>query len=81
MVNLFFFFSVSGKWVVTPEFVLDSVNQKAWLPEALYELNLTAQTPETPNPLKTWRKRVSNGTVSGAFQVKVIILLTRLENG
>ncbi len=80
MVNLFFF-SVSGKWVVTPEFVLDSVNQKAWLPEASYELNLTAQTPETPNPLKTWRKRVSNGTVSGAFQVKVIILLTRLENG
>ncbi|XP_059403688.1 SMC5-SMC6 complex localization factor protein 1-like isoform X1 [Carassius carassius] len=57
-----------GKWIVTPGFILDSVNQKVWLPEASYELNLTAQTPETPNPLKTWRERVSNGTVSGAFQ-------------
>uniref|UniRef100_A0A8C1Z6E1 SMC5-SMC6 complex localization factor 1 n=1 Tax=Cyprinus carpio TaxID=7962 RepID=A0A8C1Z6E1_CYPCA len=63
-----------GKWIVTPEFVLDSVNQKAWLPEASYELNLTAQTPETPNPLKTWRERVSNGTVSGAFQDWVVLI-------
>ncbi|XP_077087768.1 SMC5-SMC6 complex localization factor protein 1 [Siphateles boraxobius] len=57
-----------GKWIVTPEFVLDSVNQMSWLPEASYELNLTAQTPEIPNPLKTWRERVANSTVSGAFQ-------------
>ncbi|XP_059406134.1 SMC5-SMC6 complex localization factor protein 1-like [Carassius carassius] len=63
-----------GKWIVTPEFVLDSVNQKAWLPEASYELNLTAQTPETPNPLKTWRERVSNGTVFGAFQDWVVLI-------
>lgn len=55
------------------------MNQKVWLPEASYELNLTAQTPETPNPLKTWRERVSNGTVSGAFQVNITILLTRIE--
>ncbi|XP_043096723.1 SMC5-SMC6 complex localization factor protein 1 isoform X2 [Puntigrus tetrazona] len=63
-----------GKWIVTPEFVLDSVNQKAWLPEASYELNLTAQTPETANPLKTWRERVSNGTVTGAFQDWVVLI-------
>ncbi|XP_016093760.1 SMC5-SMC6 complex localization factor protein 1 [Sinocyclocheilus grahami] len=63
-----------GKWIVTPEFILDSVNQKAWLPDASYELNLTAQTPETPNPLKTWRERVSNGTVSGAFQDWVVLI-------
>lgn len=65
-----------GKWVVTPEFVLDSVNQMAWLPEATYELNLTAQTPEIPNPLKTWRERVVNGTVSGAFQDWVVLIDT-----
>ncbi|RXN21212.1 SMC5-SMC6 complex localization factor 1-like protein [Labeo rohita] len=63
-----------GKWIVTPEFVLDSVTQNAWLPEASYELNLTAQNPETPNPLKTWRKRVANGTVSGAFQDWVVLI-------
>lgn len=63
-----------GKWIVTPGFILDSVNQKVWLPEASYELNLTAQTPETPNPLKTWRERVSNGTVSGAFQGWVALI-------
>ncbi|KAK9974380.1 hypothetical protein ABG768_022481 [Culter alburnus] len=63
-----------GKWIVTPQFVLDSVNQMAWLPEASYELNLTAQTPEIPNPLKTWRERVVNGTVSGAFQDWVVLI-------
>lgn len=63
-----------GKWIVTPEFVLDSVKRMAWLPEASYEINLTAQTPETPNPLKTWRERVVNGTVSGAFQDWVVLI-------
>ncbi|KAK2911727.1 hypothetical protein Q8A67_003860 [Cirrhinus molitorella] len=63
-----------GKWIVTPEFVLDSVTQKEWLPEASYELNLAAQIPETPNPLKTWRERVANGTVSGAFQDWVVLI-------
>jgi len=52
-----------------------------WLPEASYEINLTAQTPEIPNPLKTWRERVTNSTVSGAFQVSITMLLTHFANG
>lgn len=66
--------SAGGKWIVTPEFVLDSVKHKRWLQEASYEINLTAQTPETPNPLRTWRERVANGTVSGAFQDWVVLI-------
>ncbi|XP_007243962.3 SMC5-SMC6 complex localization factor protein 1 isoform X1 [Astyanax mexicanus] len=59
-----------GKWIVTPEFVLDSVKQNAWLSEALYELNLTAntRTPSMTNPLQKWREKVARGVVSGAFQ-------------
>ncbi|XP_051981605.1 SMC5-SMC6 complex localization factor protein 1-like [Xyrauchen texanus] len=63
-----------GKWIVTPEFVLDSVKQMAWLPEASYEFNLIAQTPGIPNPLTTWREKVTNGTLSGAFQDWVVLL-------
>lgn len=63
---------VLGKWIVTPQFVLDSVKHKAWLPEASYELNLTAnvKAPLTENPLHKWREKVAQGITSGAFQVR-----------
>ncbi|XP_030620544.1 SMC5-SMC6 complex localization factor protein 1 [Chanos chanos] len=63
-----------GKWIVTPEYVLDSVKHGAWLPEASYELNLTARIPGLPNPLQTWRDKVTSGTASGAFQGWVVLL-------
>ncbi|TST10046.1 SMC5-SMC6 complex localization factor protein 1 [Bagarius yarrelli] len=60
----------AGKWIVTPQFVLDSVKNRAWLPEAPYELNLiaTIKDPVTTNPLQTWREKVARGITSGAFQ-------------
>ncbi|XP_047674008.1 SMC5-SMC6 complex localization factor protein 1 isoform X2 [Tachysurus fulvidraco] len=66
----------AGKWIVTPQFVLDSVKHKAWLPEASYELNLTAnvKAPLTENPLHKWREKVAQGITSGAFQDWVVYL-------
>ncbi|XP_058230754.1 SMC5-SMC6 complex localization factor protein 1 [Hemibagrus wyckioides] len=66
----------AGKWIVTPQFVLDSVKHKAWLPEASYELNLTAniKAPVTANPLQKWRENVARGITSGAFQDWVVYL-------
>ncbi|KAK3514531.1 hypothetical protein QTP70_021511 [Hemibagrus guttatus] len=66
----------AGKWIVTPQFVLDSVKHKAWLPEASYELNLTAhiEAPVTANPLQKWREKVARGITSGAFQDWVVYL-------
>ncbi|XP_060762929.1 SMC5-SMC6 complex localization factor protein 1 isoform X2 [Neoarius graeffei] len=65
-----------GKWIVTPQFVLDSVKHKAWLPEASYELNLTAniKAPVIANPLQKWREKVARGITSGAFQGWVVYL-------
>lgn len=67
---------VLGKWIVTPQFVLDSVKHLAWLPEASYELNLTANTKThaIANPLQKWREKVARGIKSGAFQVSVVVL-------
>ncbi|TRY62489.1 hypothetical protein DNTS_026137 [Danionella cerebrum] len=59
---------ISACAAVTPEYVLDCVNQKTWLPEASYELNLTAHMPEILNPLKRWREMIASGTISGAFE-------------
>ncbi|XP_053509968.1 SMC5-SMC6 complex localization factor protein 1 [Ictalurus furcatus] len=66
----------AGKWIVTPQFVLDSVKHKAWLAEASYELNLTAnaQASVIANPLQKWRKKVAQGITSGAFQSWVVYL-------
>ncbi|KAM9446682.1 SMC5-SMC6 complex localization factor protein 1 [Clarias gariepinus] len=65
-----------GKWIVTPQFVLDSVKHLAWLPEASYELNLTANTKThaIANPLQKWREKVARGIKSGAFQDWVVYL-------
>ncbi|XP_072520983.1 SMC5-SMC6 complex localization factor protein 1-like isoform X2 [Salminus brasiliensis] len=65
-----------GKWIVTPEFVLDSLKHKVWLSEASYELNLTAnlKTPAITNPVQKWREKVARGMVSGAFQGWVVCL-------
>ncbi|XP_017546619.2 SMC5-SMC6 complex localization factor protein 1 isoform X1 [Pygocentrus nattereri] len=65
-----------GKWIVTPEFVLDSVKQQAWLSEASYELNLSANLKALAitNPLQKWREKVARGFVSGAFQGWVVRL-------
>lgn len=59
-----------------PQFVLDSVKHKAWLPEASYELNLTAniKAPVIANPLQKWREKVARGITSGAFQVRSLVL-------
>ncbi|XP_028830881.1 SMC5-SMC6 complex localization factor protein 1 isoform X2 [Denticeps clupeoides] len=64
-----------GKWVVSPEYVEDSVKQKDWLPEGFYEVNLTAHRSLGPNPVQKWRKMVARGQRSGAFEGWVVLLI------
>ncbi|XP_062873924.1 SMC5-SMC6 complex localization factor protein 1 [Trichomycterus rosablanca] len=68
----------AGKWIVSPQYVLDSAKQNTWLPEASYELNLTANlhTSVIMNPLRDWREKVAQGITSGAFQGWVVYLQT-----
>ncbi|XP_041926768.1 SMC5-SMC6 complex localization factor protein 1 isoform X1 [Alosa sapidissima] len=63
-----------GKWIVTPEYLLDSVKLNEWLPEVPYEVNLSVQSPGLTNPVKAWREKVARGLVSGAFQDWVVLL-------
>ncbi|KAI4891818.1 hypothetical protein NFI96_002199 [Prochilodus magdalenae] len=68
--------ALRGKWIVSPEFVLDSVKHQAWLSEASYELNLCAnlKAPVITNPLQKWREKVARGIMSGAFQGWLVCL-------
>ncbi|KAL2079694.1 hypothetical protein ACEWY4_025438 [Coilia grayii] len=63
-----------GKWIVTPEYVLDSMKHNEWMPEAGYEVNLSVQSPGSSNPVRAWREKVARGVVSGAFQDWVVLL-------
>ncbi|XP_023674067.2 SMC5-SMC6 complex localization factor protein 1 isoform X3 [Paramormyrops kingsleyae] len=64
-----------GKWIVTPQYVIDSVRNGKWLPEVAYELDFISQAPEATRPIRMWRTRVASGTVSGAFQGWRAVLL------
>ncbi|XP_063043356.1 SMC5-SMC6 complex localization factor protein 1 [Engraulis encrasicolus] len=63
-----------GKWIVTPEYVLDSMKHHGWMPESRYEVNLPVQSPGTSNPLRTWREKVTRREVTGAFQDWLVLL-------
>lgn len=67
-----------GKWIVTPEYLLDSLKFNDWLPEGPYEVNLSARSPGFANPVKAWREKVARGVVSGAFQVSYLCISSQL---
>uniref|UniRef100_A0A8C9V524 BRCT domain-containing protein n=1 Tax=Scleropages formosus TaxID=113540 RepID=A0A8C9V524_SCLFO len=64
----------SGKWIVTPQYVMDSLKNGAWLPEEPYEVDFIGQTLGAANPIRMWRTKVASGSVSGAFQGWRVVL-------
>lgn len=58
----------AGKWVVTPDYVLNSVKNGSWLPEGPYEVAISTSTRPTFYPARQWREKVANGMLTGAFQ-------------
>ncbi|XP_061623229.1 SMC5-SMC6 complex localization factor protein 1 isoform X7 [Phyllopteryx taeniolatus] len=67
----------AGKWVVTPDYVLDSVRNGSWLPEGLYEVAIPRGTMSAFYPARHWRKNVTSGAITGAFQGWKVLLMVQ----
>ncbi|CAN9513345.1 unnamed protein product [Ophioblennius macclurei] len=67
----------AGKWVVTPDYVLDSVKNGSWLAEGPYEVALSTSSTSTSYPVRKWREKVASGSLTGAFQGWKVLLLVQ----
>ncbi|KAM9392216.1 SMC5-SMC6 complex localization factor protein 1 isoform 2-T2 [Pholidichthys leucotaenia] len=67
----------AGKWVVTPDYVLDSVKKGSWLAEGPYEVALSTASKTPFYPVKQWREKVASGKISGAFQGWTVLLMVQ----
>ncbi|XP_077378915.1 SMC5-SMC6 complex localization factor protein 1 isoform X2 [Festucalex cinctus] len=65
----------AGKWVVTPNYVLDSVAKGSWLPEEPYEVAIPSDTTAAFYPVRHWREKVTSGAITGAFQGWRVLLV------
>lgn len=67
----------AGKWVVTPNYILDSVKNGSWLPEEPYEVAISTRTKSTFYPARQWREKVASGKLKGAFQGWQVLLMVQ----
>ncbi|XP_034726854.1 SMC5-SMC6 complex localization factor protein 1 isoform X1 [Etheostoma cragini] len=67
----------AGKWVVTPDYVLDSVKNGSWLPEGPYEVAISTGATSSVYPVRQWREKVASGRVTGAFQGWRVLLMVQ----
>lgn len=68
---------LSGKWVVTPEYVVDSVRNGSWLPERSYEVAISTGSSAAFHPSRHWREKVATGRMTGAFQGWRVLLMVQ----
>lgn len=66
-----------GKWVVTPDYVLDSVKNGSWLAEESYEVAISTGATSTFYPVRQWREKVATGKLKGAFQDWRVVLVVQ----
>lgn len=62
---------------MTPDYVLDSVKNGAWLAEEPYEIAISTEATSAINPVKKWRESVASGRIQGAFQGWTVLLIVR----
>ncbi|XP_026176480.1 SMC5-SMC6 complex localization factor protein 1 isoform X2 [Mastacembelus armatus] len=67
----------AGKWVVTPDYALDSVKNGSWLPEGPYEVAISTGGTSTFCPARQWREKVATGRLTGAFQDWSVLLMVQ----
>ncbi|XP_044051198.1 SMC5-SMC6 complex localization factor protein 1 [Siniperca chuatsi] len=65
----------AGKWVVTPDYVLDSVKNGSWLAEGPYEVTISTGATSAFYPVRQWREKVASGRLTGAFQGWRVLLM------
>lgn len=74
---LLLFLSQLGKWVVTPDYVLDSVKNGSWLGEEPYEIAIPTRATSAFYPVRPWREKVASGRIAGAFQGWRVLLMVK----
>ncbi|KAK5910061.1 hypothetical protein CesoFtcFv8_003931 [Champsocephalus esox] len=57
----------AGKWVVTPEYVLDSFKNGSWLAEGPYEVSISTDATSSFYPVRQWREKVASGRLGGGL--------------
>uniref|UniRef100_A0A8P4GBT4 SMC5-SMC6 complex localization factor 1 n=1 Tax=Dicentrarchus labrax TaxID=13489 RepID=A0A8P4GBT4_DICLA len=67
----------AGKWVVTPDYVLDSVKNGSWLAEGPYEVAISTCSTSAFYPVRQWREKVARGKLTGAFQGWRVLLMVQ----
>ncbi|KAL7391974.1 hypothetical protein ABVT39_017525 [Epinephelus coioides] len=67
----------AGKWVVTPEYVLDSFKHGSWLAEGPYEVAFSTGATSPFYPVRQWREKVASGRLAGAFQGWRVLLMVQ----
>uniref|UniRef100_A0A3Q1IKS7 BRCT domain-containing protein n=1 Tax=Anabas testudineus TaxID=64144 RepID=A0A3Q1IKS7_ANATE len=67
----------AGKWVLTPDYVLDSVRNGSWLAEEPYEVAISTGATSTFYPVRQWRQKVATGKLKGAFQDWRVVLMVQ----
>ncbi|KAK5871315.1 hypothetical protein PBY51_004202 [Eleginops maclovinus] len=67
----------AGKWVVTPEYVLDSFKNGSWLAEGPYEVSISTGATSSFYPVRQWREKVASGRLAGAFQGWRVLLMVQ----
>lgn len=68
---------IPGKWVLTPDYVLDSVKNGYWLSEGPYEVTFTTGSSAPFHPARQWREKVASGRLTGAFQGWSVLLIVQ----
>uniref|UniRef100_A0A3P9LZV7 SMC5-SMC6 complex localization factor 1 n=2 Tax=Oryzias latipes TaxID=8090 RepID=A0A3P9LZV7_ORYLA len=67
----------AGKWVVTLDYVVDSVKNGSWLPERSYEVAISTASSAAFYPVRQWREKVATGRMTGAFQGWRVLLMVQ----
>lgn len=67
----------AGKWVVTPNYVLESIKNGSWLPEGPYEVAIFTSSSAAFHPVRPWREKVTKGIIMGAFQGWRVLLMVQ----
>uniref|UniRef100_A0A3Q3FUH9 BRCT domain-containing protein n=1 Tax=Labrus bergylta TaxID=56723 RepID=A0A3Q3FUH9_9LABR len=67
----------SGKWVVFPDYVLESVKSGSWLAEGPFEISIPTGSTSSFYPVRQWRRKVTSGRLKGAFQGWRVLLMVQ----
>lgn len=62
---------------MTPDYVLDSLQNGCWLTEDQYEVSIGTDSPSAFYPVRQWREKVASRRITGAFEGWRVLLMVQ----